>query len=153
LGARTGAQDLVARLAEDDGTLAKQLFGSEQLPRDIFELVGTYRKIEGGLIEGPFPEWNAQKTLSRAVDAQAERTKVYRDAVFKQYQSGMHETEAAVIERMAQEEARRVRAARGAGVDVDIPTSVKQPDRTPSDALDFSDEVPTAVLRRKGVVA
>jgi hypothetical protein len=116
-----GGRDLIARLSEDDGTLARQLFGTEEIPREVLLYVSTYRYLDAGVVF-EFPEGEARRVLRTHIEGHAQRVHAFQEASYRQYMSGIHETEAYVIDRLALGEVERVQGLRAGSADeIDIP--------------------------------
>lgn len=124
-----GVRSMLQRLANDhDGKAALALFGHPEIPESLKPFLSA--------IESPVPAARARLPMAEAeialrneLAANFQRIADYRDANYSRYITSVHEIEAALIDRVALDQANKVRALASA------------PDTSPMTAIDpFADE-------------
>ncbi|HEY9785093.1 MAG TPA: hypothetical protein V6D17_06800 [Candidatus Obscuribacterales bacterium] len=104
-----GAHDLIRRLTEDDdGKLSRTLFGTDEPPLEVMALMG--RHVAGKLDD--IPNHEVGEIVYQKMMEYYRATQAYKDMNFTKYLHGIHETEAAVIDKLAQQEFHKIRAER-----------------------------------------
>ncbi|HEY9783822.1 MAG TPA: hypothetical protein V6D17_00380 [Candidatus Obscuribacterales bacterium] len=101
--------DLIHRLAEDNGTLSRHLFGSDSPPPEVRRIIDIHNRMAAGE-SLTWPSEHAKFVLKQLLNKQITSLTDFRTAVYKEYLTGFHEQEAWVIGRTLRYEASVLKA-------------------------------------------
>ncbi|HEY9871511.1 MAG TPA: FHA domain-containing protein [Candidatus Obscuribacterales bacterium] len=159
-GRPEAAHDLIQKLADDPGPLAKHLFG-DSVPPDVQALIDVAKRRGAGE-NVPWPDVDAGQVLEQKLWGRLKEINNYRKQALADYMSGIHEQEAWLIGDIGRSRAEALeRAGRGstggvpveraAGGDVSVHAEAPQEARAMAAVDTTADDLPRDAIVRSEV--